>query len=161
MVMMGWPGATPRGIILRAIVVSGACVALGSAAGIGSARPTSARTTAPCKPEAGEVVTLRLKSPTQTVRLDVGDTLRVVARLQGIRMTVPKPLDHRHAVCRSSWHRGSQGKVTATFVALRAARKITFESNSSTPHPHRRCRPHRPGGCPAPFEIFGYARVGT
>lgn len=161
--VMGCLSATRSRIVLKAIIVSTTCVAAGFAAGIGSARPARAQTASGCKQDAGEVVTLRLKAPTQTVRADVGDTIRVVAHLKGSRMSVPKPVDHKQAVCRISWHRVSASKVIATFRARRTARKITFESKTVTSH--KRCPPDSHGrrarGCPAPFEIFGYARIGV
>lgn len=159
MVVMGRLSAVRGGIVLRAIVVSGACVAAGSMAGIGSAHPGGAATAAGCKPVGGEVVTLRLKVPGHVLRADVGDTIKVIAGVPGGRANAPQPFDHKHAVCRIFVRRVSKGEVIATFRARRAwNEKITFGASGVTSS--KGCRPES-HGCPHPVLVIGYVKVSS
>jgi hypothetical protein len=91
------------------------------------------------------------------VRADVGDTIKVVVHGRGDRASVPKPLDHKGAVCRISWHRVSATRSIAKFRALQA-RKVTFGSETVP-----RCPPpprHGPArhSC-HPVPRIGYAKI--
>ena len=155
---MGRLTAVRKRFVVCAIVMCGACVAAGSAARTGWAHSAYAAAAANCKPEAGHVVTLRLKIPTQTVSAEVGDTIKVVVHMKGDRMRVPEPRNDKQAVCRISWHRVSASTVIARFRARRAARQITFDSTGVT---SRKGCPPRSHGCPHPVAIVGYAKIGS
>ena len=153
---MGRLTAVRKRVALGAVVLLSAFLASGSAAGVGLAHNAYAAAVSGCKPQDDQVATLRLKAPIQTVRVAVGESIKVVVDLQGDQMRVPEALDDKQAVCRISWHRVSAGKVIATFLARRAARKITFRSygqgssKSCSPDSH---------GCPHPVDIIGYAKI--
>jgi hypothetical protein len=145
---------------LWSIVISSACVVVGSAAGIGSAHGANGGAANGCTPKAGAVVrTLRLSgSHTQTVRAHVGDTIKVIAHMRGYhQVSPPKALDHKQAVCRIAARRVSGSSVIAKFRARRAPnQKITFGSFGVTSS--KGCPP-RSHGCPHPVLWTGYVRI--
>lgn len=155
---MGQIAARGRVALWAVAAALSAYLLAGAAVGLGSAGRAYAATMPGCKPDSGEVVTLPLKAPTETVKADVGDTIKVIVHMKGDRVGVPQPLDHKRAVCRISWHRASASKVIATFLARRAARKITFESTGVTSS--QGCPPES-HGCPHPIFVTGYARIGV
>lgn len=151
---MGQVTAVRKWVVSWALAVSSVCLAAGLAPGLGSAHSWHAATSR-CFGEYGQV-TLRLKPPTQTVRVHVGDTIKVIVDMNGDYMHVPRALNHKQAVCRVSWHRVSAGKVIAVFLVRRIARRITFQSygqsgsNGCPPDSH---------GCPHPVAVLGYAKI--
>lgn len=146
--------------LAAASCAAGLTLGLGSAAAAGASASAAAATG--CQPEDGAVVrTLRLKIPTQTVTAHVGDTIRVIVHMKGEQADAPKPLDHKHAVCRISVHRMSRSKVIAKFRVLKASKeKINFGAEGVP-----RCPPPPKTG-PIPHSchpIFwtGYVKVGS
>jgi hypothetical protein len=119
--------ARTRLVLSGVMAFAGAFGTAGLAVALGSAHIADSAASADCKATAGSGVALRLTEPTQTVRADVGETIKVVIHLRGSWVSVPKALTHPQAVCRISWHRVSRGKVVAWFRALRA-RKVEFGS---------------------------------
>lgn len=142
-------------VALWVVSVMIACLAIGSTAGLGSPRRAYAGGPSACKSRAGEVVTLRLKVPVQTVGADVGDTIKVVVSIPGGYVNSPHS-DSGQAVCRISTHRVSPSKVIATFRAQRAKTRVTFRASGDTSS--KGCPPHS-HGCPRPARPIGYLKI--
>ena len=136
-----------------------ALVTAGSAAGIGSAHGARTAAATGCKPGSGEVVTLRLGAPRQVARADVGDTIKVIARVPGGAVDSTPHSDHKRAVCRISVRRVSKSEVIAMFRAQRAREeKIRFQASGETSS--KGCPP-RSHGCPRPDLLFGYVKISS
>jgi uncharacterized protein (DUF3084 family) len=156
---MGQPSAVRSRIVLRAIVALSVFAAAGSAAGIGSAHGAKEARAFGCQPKPGAVVrTLWIgDAHAQTVRANVGDTIKVIARLKGAtEEAAPEPSDHRRAVCRIS-HRSSASGWIAKFRAERAPKeRVTFVARGWAAN--KGCPP-RSHGCFHVVKRIGYVRI--
>lgn len=140
-------------------VVGSVFAAAGSAAGIGSAHGANGAREFGCQPKSRAVVrTLRIgDGQAQTVRANVGDTIKVIARLKGAtEKAAPEPRDHRQAVCRIS-HRASASGWIAKFRAEQDPKeRITFVARGLAAN--KGCPP-RSHGCYHGVHRIGYVRI--
>jgi hypothetical protein len=162
----GSPRGTGRERKVGALAVALASLALGSAVATAATPATRSadgwKFAAPksCQPKEGAAVRTLLLVPARhipPVRANVGDTIKVIVDNKGDRMGVPKPLNHKQAVCRISWHRVSASKVIAKFRARRAPKQhITFGSSGMTSD--KGCPPDS-HGCPHGVLLTGDVRI--